>query len=146
VVARRGSELSWGEQDGAIVVEQSAGNVFYRVQSGNRFSVNTPGGQVIVRGTSFRVEVRQMKMAQVAGAALAGAVTVVALYEGSVLIANDHGELSLEPGEVPEERWVRFRPEPMPEPLRDALSRHVFRHHRRQVAASRLETSAGSES
>jgi len=37
------------------------------------------------------------------------------------------------------ERWVRFEPDRLSEPLRDALSRHVFRHHRRQVAASRRE-------
>lgn len=37
------------------------------------------------------------------------------------------------------ERWVRFEPDELPEQLRDALSRHVFRHHRRQVAARRRE-------
>lgn len=34
-------------------------------------------------------------------------------------------------------RWVRFEADRLSESLRDALSRHVFRHHRRQVAASR---------
>ncbi|QOC21211.1 PilZ domain-containing protein [Wenzhouxiangella sp. AB-CW3] len=34
-------------------------------------------------------------------------------------------------------RWLRFKPDTMPQPLRDALSRHIFRHHRRMVAAAR---------
>jgi len=37
-------------------------------------------------------------------------------------------------------RWVCFEPDHLSEPLRDALSRHVFRHHRRQVAARRRST------
>lgn len=36
-------------------------------------------------------------------------------------------------------RWVRFEPGGLSHSLRNALSRHVFRHHRRQVAASRRE-------
>lgn len=43
-------------------------------------------------------------------------------------------------------RWVRFEPEHLPDTLRDALSRHVFRHHRRQVAASRRDTPSENDS
>lgn len=34
-------------------------------------------------------------------------------------------------------RWVSFEPGHLSRSLRNALSRHVFRHHRRQVAAGR---------
>jgi hypothetical protein len=41
--------------------------------------------------------------------------------------------------EQDQQRWVSFEPDQMSESLRDALSRHVFRHHRRQVAATKRQ-------
>lgn len=41
-----------------------------------------------------------------------------------------------------EGRWLRFRPLALSTPESEALSRHVFRHHRRDVAAARQSVSA----
>lgn len=48
-------------------------------------------------------------------------------------------------GEVEEDggRWLRFEPFPLSEGESEALSRHVFRHHRRSIAASRLHGGSG---
>jgi hypothetical protein len=101
-VAEADSQLHWDvEASGRAVVGQSAGNVFYRVEPGEAFLVRTPGGDIRVLGTSFRVEVLPMqKKWQFAAGAIAGAVTVVTLYEGRVLFANSAGEVRLEPGEA----------------------------------------------
>lgn len=40
-----------------------------------------------------------------------------------------------------DQRWVRFEPDKLSQTLKDALSRHVFRHHRRMVAAARRDSS-----
>jgi hypothetical protein len=107
-VAEEGAELEW-ESAAATVVEQRDGNVFYRVERGGPFSVQTPLGTVTVRGTCFRVEVDRMRsLSRVAskqsvaaagiGAALSAAV-VVTVYEGQVVVANDRGETVLHAGE-----------------------------------------------
>ncbi|MBK9071153.1 MAG: FecR domain-containing protein [Myxococcales bacterium] len=87
------ARLSWSNSGKAIVVKQTAGSVFYRVNSGNPFVVKTPEGDVVVHGTCFRIEVLPMnntvKLAISAGigAAVASAV-LVTVYEGNVAVEH----------------------------------------------------------
>ncbi len=103
-VAEAGAQLSWQVRGGDAQVTQKAGNVFYRVERGGPFVVHTDGGDVRVLGTCFRVEVDDMGMNKKgllqmgAGAALATAV-LVTVYEGKVLLANEHGKTQLVAGE-----------------------------------------------
>ena len=104
-VARPGTRMEWDvDPDGTAHVVQETGRVFYRVEDGGLFEVSTPGGVVQVTGTCFEVDLesdtmnRQGLKAGVLGAALASAV-VVTVYEGSVVLANDRGEVALGPGE-----------------------------------------------
>ena len=91
-----------------VRVEQTAGDVFYRVDTGTDFEVATPAGRARVRGTCFRVEVvpmngtRQWVRQTAVGAAVGAAVAmgvVVTVYEGRVALANTHGETELAFGE-----------------------------------------------
>lgn len=67
--------------------------------------VSTPAGDVIVRGTCFRVEVRDpmkpSKQHLVSGAIGAAAATVVmvAVYEGRVVLASEKGQVELAAGQ-----------------------------------------------
>jgi hypothetical protein len=62
--------------------------------------VATPAGEVTVQGTCFRVEVEQMKPVVAAGIGAVVATTVlVSVYEGRVLLANEHGKTVLSAGE-----------------------------------------------
>jgi len=105
-VAEPGAALSWNiASDGAAHVEQRAGDVFYRVEKGGPFVVSTAAGDVTVLGTCFRVEVRPMEkmdkkamMAATAGA-LAATTILVSVYEGRVLLANEHGRVELAAGD-----------------------------------------------
>ncbi len=103
-VAEAGASLRWRVEGASAEIEQSAGDVFYRAEPSERFRVQTPAGEVRVRGTCFRVEVLDMNVSPqlfvgaAAGAALAGAV-LVTVYEGEVAVGNAHGELVLGPGE-----------------------------------------------
>ncbi|MEM9189013.1 MAG: FecR domain-containing protein [Myxococcota bacterium] len=87
----------------ATVVEQDQGSVFYRVDKGGPFRVETPAGTVTVRGTCFRVEVSEMRIGQAVGGAAVGAavtaVTLVSVYEGRVAVANDQGTIEVGAGE-----------------------------------------------
>lgn len=101
-----GSEVRWTlAGDGNATVNQSQGNVFYRVERGGRFLVETPAGSVRVLGTCFRVEVDEMKplkagmVGAVAGATLAAAA-LVTVYEGRVVAASSGTERTVEAGEV----------------------------------------------
>jgi hypothetical protein len=86
--------------DGAIV-RQSTGKVVYEVPSGVALVVSTDAGDVTVGGTRFEVEVMEMNAATQrtlmgAGAIAMGAIAVaVVVHEGSVTLANDHGELKV---------------------------------------------------
>ncbi len=89
-VAEAGAVVAWRVERGATVVEQLAGDVFYRVErGGGGFEVHTPAGTVEVQGTCVRVEVSPMTRDKVVagaiGAALAVVVTV-AVYEGRVIV------------------------------------------------------------
>jgi hypothetical protein len=104
-VLERGATIRWqAEADGELTVEQSAGEVFYRVDRGP-FVVVTPEGTVRVQGTCFRVEVPAMKFTKetARGAALGAAVAsavVVTVYEGKVSLANRRGQAELSAGDV----------------------------------------------
>jgi hypothetical protein len=101
-VAEAGSLLSWTIEGGRARVSQRAGDVFYRVERGGGFEVETPHGTVRVTGTCFRVELDMMKKPWqgVVGAAI-GAALVVTVYEGSVLLASrDGSERAVAAGQV----------------------------------------------
>jgi hypothetical protein len=91
-VAEAGASLSWTVDGSGAAIAQSAGDVFYRVERGGPFRVETPHGAVRVTGTCFRVEIQDMKRPwrDVAAAGI-GAALVVTVYEGSVLFAGKDG-------------------------------------------------------
>lgn len=104
-VAEAGSKIAWTVlADGAATVDQARGSVFYRVTPGQPFDVVLPSATVRVLGTSFRVEVTDMRWnkklvaAGATGAALSAAV-LVTVHEGKVLLGNEQGEVLLAPGE-----------------------------------------------
>jgi hypothetical protein len=87
-VAERGAELSWSSEHDDAVVEQARGSVFYRIDHGGPFMVSTPAAQVHVTGTCFRVAL-----------APADGALDVTVFEGSVLVRNERGEMALAAGE-----------------------------------------------
>ncbi len=104
-VAQPGASLSWSvDSDGAARIDQSSGRVFYRVDDGERFDVVTPVGTVTVTGTCFEVDLEPKPMknsvrAGALGAALASAL-VVTVYEGGVVLANEHGSVDIDAGQA----------------------------------------------
>jgi hypothetical protein len=86
-----------------VIVEQDAGEVFYRVDRGTAFEVKTAVGSVLVKGTCFKVEVNAMRptthtlVGAVSGIAIMA--LVVTVYEGMVEVRNERGETRLGPGE-----------------------------------------------
>lgn len=101
-VLERGAHVKW-DGDG---VEQSAGDVFWRVEPGARFVVHTPAADVAVKGTCFRVKLvdeegemngRDARSGAV-GAALA-AVAFVGVYEGKVAVSHAGQSVDLVAGE-----------------------------------------------
>jgi hypothetical protein len=121
-VLEPGAHLTWGA--GTLwkaiprnEVEQHRGDIFYRVESGAALVVKTPMGDVAVRGTCFRIQLREPEpegMADVlkrtdmlkrkgptfgAGTAL-GAVAMVFVYEGRVEVSSAGTRLELDPGET----------------------------------------------
>ena len=109
-VAEAGSELSWTvDREGGTRVNQSRGKVFYRVAPGGPFVVVTPASEVRLRGTSFHVEVVPMgwatgKMIPAAGGAVLALAVGVTVWEGRVILANEHGTTSVSAGE---QAWAR---------------------------------------
>lgn len=87
---------------GAARVEQGSGSAIYDVVPGTSFEVVTPAGTARALGTRFRVEVRTMKRSVKRGAiaATAAALVVVTVYEGRVLLGNQHGETDVRAGQV----------------------------------------------
>lgn len=105
-VAEAGADLSWNvEVDGDAAVRQSGGAVFYRVNAGGTFEVQTPAGRVDVTGTCFTVEIVPMRewmkehRGGVAVGTALGAALMLTVHEGSVVFANDHGQIEVEAGE-----------------------------------------------
>jgi len=85
-VLEKGAHVTW---DGDLV-EQSEGEVFWRVEPGARLVVRTPRGEIIVTGTCFRSRVLKAS----------GAVIVaVAVYEGRVRLAHGGKAVELHAGE-----------------------------------------------
>ena len=101
-VAEEGSAFDWRvRKDGAAQINQSQGNVFYRVERGEPFVVSTPAGEVEVKGTCFRVEVQPMSLKHAIVGATAGAAlatVVVTVYEGRVAVRNAHGATEIGAG------------------------------------------------
>jgi len=95
IVAEPAAALRWHvSSTGAAEIDQTAGDVFYRVERGGPFVIHTRAGDVRVTGTCLRVEVimkptNQLIVSGAIGAALATAV-VVTVYEGHV-IADSRG-------------------------------------------------------
>jgi hypothetical protein len=104
-VVEAGAALAWEAADDRTRVEHRAGAAFYRVDSGRLFEVVTPTGTISVMGTCFSVEVMNMKrpsravLAGVATGAVAATLVVVSVYEGRVLLANEHGRAEAAAGD-----------------------------------------------
>ena len=96
-VAEPTATLAWQiDDDGDAVIEQRAGDVFYRVDRGGPFVVHTPAGDVRVTGTCFRIEVKAMnRVKQLVLSGTVGAVVatgvVVTVYEGHVIADSKQG-------------------------------------------------------
>jgi hypothetical protein len=87
-VLEPGAELRWrGDR-----VTQAEGDVFYRVEPGAKFQVNTPDGSVEVLGTCFRVSVEP-------GAGAGEPATGVSVFEGRVRVVAGAGSMDLQAGE-----------------------------------------------
>ncbi|HJZ84471.1 MAG TPA: hypothetical protein VKN99_04830 [Polyangia bacterium] len=104
-VAEPDAELGWDiARSGRAQITQPRGNVFYRVEPGGPFVVSTPAGEILAKGTCFRVEVEPMQAIKQTlvgagvGAAIAATV-VVTVYEGRVHVRNAHGQTDLSAGE-----------------------------------------------
>jgi hypothetical protein len=104
-VAEAGAAFSFAvDLRGRAVVEQRAGDVFYRVERGGPFVVKTPAGEVHVKGTCFRVEVTNMNAKQAllgatVSAAAASAITAT-VYEGRIEVRSASGAVEVGPGET----------------------------------------------
>ena len=119
-VLEPGSDVSFSVKGDAARVILPRGDVFFRVEPGAPFVVATPAGDVEVRGTCFRVEVGPTQ------------AVIVTVYEGKVILANEHGRTEIvagqsaraESGRAPEsaQRKVVARVEATPPP-RDNTTR-----------------------
>ncbi|MEW5850741.1 MAG: hypothetical protein AB2A00_18280 [Myxococcota bacterium] len=110
--ASAGAQLRWDVRlGGATHVTQDSGTIFYRVEPGSTFVVETPAGTVTVQGTCFQVDVdtsgrqvmgmqngKQVAMGALVGATLSTAV-LVTVYEGKVAFANTGGQQVLTAGQ-----------------------------------------------
>lgn len=114
-VVQPGTVLAWQvESGGATRIDQDAGRVFYRVDHGESFEVVTPLGTATVTGTCFEVDLTSeptskptseptMKHQAIkagAAAVVLASVLVVTVYEGSVVLANDHGTVAVQAGQA----------------------------------------------
>jgi hypothetical protein len=98
-VLEPGASVRWNGDD----VEQTRGDVFYRVEPGARFTVHTPAGDVEVKGTCFAVKVRpDMVKRDVKAGGVGAALTAlafVAVYEGKVAVSHASERVDLRAGE-----------------------------------------------
>lgn len=103
-VLEPGARIAWRKGE----VEQAAGDVFYRVEPGDSFRVNTPAGTVEVVGTCFRVRLGTSpehgghevnKKAVAVGSAVA-ITALVLVYEGRVQLLGAKAQVALGAGEV----------------------------------------------
>ena len=141
-VAEPGARLRWSAgRRGPVRVGQPEGRVFYRVEPGTDFQVDTPAGQVAVRGTCFTLEVLPMRSipSALTGAAVGAALTAsvfLTVHEGQVLATNTGQALELGPGERAELRSDRA-PNRLPEP--PAPTRAVPASPPRQASPAEVE-------
>ena len=105
LVAERGARLDWAWSMGgrSARVVQAEGEVFYRVDAGGPFTVETPYAAITVSGTCFKVEVAPMAsnkglLAAAAVGAVAGGL-VVTVYEGHLRVENGRGALEAAAGD-----------------------------------------------
>ncbi len=111
-MAESGSALAWTSgPDGAVRVEQSWGDVFYRVSQGGPFLVRTPVGEVEVTGTCFRIALVTASQDQGERSML------VEVFEGGVRARSGTNEITLRAGER-----ARLQPDRIPLPLERPLS------------------------
>jgi hypothetical protein len=118
-VLESGAHVAWSGRQ----IRQVSGDVFYRVEPGEPFSVETPVGDVAVRGTCFRIRLHTPEGAEMttvpgvaakgkardmlaermygmgAGVAL-GALATVIVYEGEVQLSQAEARLELGAGEA----------------------------------------------
>jgi hypothetical protein len=99
-VLEPGAHVTW---DGDAIA-QSDGDAFWRVEPGAQFVLHTPGVDVVVRGTCFRVRVteedRDLNVQDAKGGPLRVARTVfVDVYEGEVEVSQAGLSLGLVAGE-----------------------------------------------
>jgi hypothetical protein len=103
-----GADVAWSVRGRKVRVKQRRGSVFYRVERGGPFRVSTPGGEVEVTGTCFRVTL------PAAAASAASAATLVSVLEGTVKVRGGSGsearELAIGAGQA-----ARLRPGLPPE-------------------------------
>lgn len=103
-VLEPGAHLKWNGDD----VDQTSGDVFYRVNPGGPFHVRTAGGEVDVKGTCFRVDasaserknemnVRDFKVGS-AGAVVA-TLLLVSVYEGKVAVSHAQEKATIGAGQ-----------------------------------------------
>jgi ferric-dicitrate binding protein FerR (iron transport regulator) len=78
-----GADVAWSVRGRKVRVKQRRGSVFYRVERGGPFRVSTPGGEVEVTGTCFRVTLP--------AAAAATSATLVSVLEGTVKVQGGSG-------------------------------------------------------
>ena len=124
-VAEAGARLRWTiSRRGRVQVTQEGGDVFYRVEPGAAFSVESSGTRVELQGTCFRVEVVMSSAGKVAlsaaAAAAAASAVLVTVYEGRVGVATAAGTVQVaagervrvEPGAAPRLAGTRAAPDP----------------------------------
>jgi hypothetical protein len=115
-VAEAGSAVAWNTRPGgAVQVEQSWGDVFYRVNRGAAFVVRTPVGEVEVTGTCFRIALPTAAQSDGERSML------VEVFEGGVRARSGSNEITLHAGER-----ARLQPGRMPLPLERTLSGASF--------------------
>ena len=102
-VLEPGAHVKW---DGDAI-EQTGGDVFWRVEPGARFVVHTPAADVTVKGTCFRVKVSdeedddERARREVSGAvgAVLAATAFVGVYEGKVAVSHAGQSVDLVAGQ-----------------------------------------------
>lgn len=110
-VLEPGADLTWHvAPDGTAMLEQQAGQVFYRVDRGGAFTVRTPVAEISVMGTCFDVRIQDPSKQTPAGSAL-----VVTVYEGRVHVENPRGRAQAGPGEMVTVHSPNAPPRPVPE-------------------------------
>jgi hypothetical protein len=104
-VLEAGAHVAWHGD----LVDQSAGEVFYRVERGKTFRVHTAAGDVTVKGTCFDVAVRNGSLEEdtmrrrdvtAGGIGMAvGAMVFVGVYEGKVALSHGATSVDLRAGQ-----------------------------------------------